>query len=726
MGMKKGDSFVTGPPFEIIVGLVFAFLIIAFVISQAGGLSSIMEMICENAPQLCTTFSTLEYQSANKSTQRLICAINTALSRSPQCMGIVTNGLGLAGAVTAESGEIGTTETEFQQIEYETDYVTSMTEDIMLEGCEEECDKKMPKCDCISCRKDPIDTKGGTGHVGAGETTKYKVTCDVVYEGEEIPVYCDFIEGYPELEYEEDRNFLKSLGSKAFNVYYLFDSGEWKWKSYVTGIGDDEFKPLSEMTAILNKLDGVHTYIHEKLVNINQARLENEDKFERGLEVFKETVLDERDEFGQDDEIIAYLLNGETKTFNKHDINQLLNLGGGETAICTVYNFELPETFGEGLFSPSAWKEFVNGFGDPSFLVYYQQFPIGEDTDWSSKSEWFKGVAKVMFDTMCFLDAFRFLRTARVKTVAKVKQIANAANAKMAKLSDRFEKIKSKLRGLKGVSENTKAMSEAERLLPQAAGKVHGKQYLEAWRRGQSNRAVVDSFRDEVYSGMTRSNVWKANKAALEKAGKELTGEQWKAYEKAFTNVWNGKSTALDLTEILVDKAHPSLMKRLFEKVNLDVLSKAAKYAGVGYGVSYYMARVDSELGKFLEEYPNHLILGIPLKREEPVELRTNVIPKDTDIYYPDKQNLVPLGRPVILIKTEYGNRPTPFYLASPCKAHLTINSQKIKCGVYTHESLRGMTACESPDTDVTEGWWERKVYGTAMEIPECGSLLVG
>ncbi len=58
---------------------------------------------------------------------------------------------------------------------------------------------------------------------------------------------------------------------------------------------------------------------------------------------------------------------------------------------CVVRNFNLPQTLGEATipligvkFTPEKW---IEGYGDPQYLVYYQRFPAEEDT-WSFKADW--------------------------------------------------------------------------------------------------------------------------------------------------------------------------------------------------------------------------------------------------------------------------------------------------------------------------------------------------
>lgn len=709
MREKKG-SMITQPPFEVIIAVVFMFLIIGFVIAQSGGIQGVLDMICDKVPELCGgKYSTVDYETAKQSKEMLKCGVDSTFSGEEQCAEVVTTNIQLAGAATSVSEE-------FETIEYETDYRTSgigPSDEEMAEKCEEECEKKTPQCDCISCTHKVISSRGGSGYVGTG-SDKFKVTCNVINEGDEASIFCNFEKGYPVLEYEEDRNLLKSLGSKAFNVFYWIDSGEWKWKSYVLGGGADEFKPLSEMTLILNKLDGVHTYIHENLMKVNKGKGENDEKYKKGLEVLRDAVLS--DKYGKDDEIIIYHKNGETEILDKTNINKILTMELENNAICKVFNFNLPESFGGGLFNPDTWKEYINGFGDPSFLVYYQFFPLGEDGDWNSQSEWFAGVGKIMFAAMCIADIARPL--------LKIRKIAKTA------VKNGVTRMKNSVKNLKNSKQVEATITEAEKLAlaPELVGKVQGAEILATMKRANMNKAIVDYFKRRNPGEAAGAVYRKATEPVRTAPGgwEGLVGENYAQMGREFETVFNGGYSNADLSKILLDKSNPGIMENLMKKTiekakSPEMLARVAKYVGIDYGLSYYAARFDSELGKFIKQHSNSLVLGIPLVREEAETLFKNEIPKSSTIYYPDKQNLVNLGKPVILIKKEWGNEPTPFYLASPCKAHLTIESKPVTCGVYSYDSLSGLTTCDNPNKDSD---WSKKLKSGKLQ--ECGSLLVG
>jgi hypothetical protein len=61
-----------------------------------------------------------------------------------------------------------------------------------------------------------------------------------------------------------------------------------------------------------------------------------------------------------------------------------------DTMKCKVIHFQLPQKI-------SVADEWIKGFGDPAFLVYYQKFPNGPETAWSGASVWIENAVDVFF-----------------------------------------------------------------------------------------------------------------------------------------------------------------------------------------------------------------------------------------------------------------------------------------------------------------------------------------
>jgi hypothetical protein len=110
-------------------------------------------------------------------------------------------------------------------------------------------------------------------------------------------------------------------------------------------------------------------------------------------------------------------------------------------ASCQVYNFSLPQKVSNA-------EQWIEGFGDPRFLVYYIQFPAGAETSWSGWSEWFKGSDVLLFASMCVSKIALFSGVGGYKAVTnplwvgkKVIQVPIEASRGVAYLATTLKKV---------------------------------------------------------------------------------------------------------------------------------------------------------------------------------------------------------------------------------------------------------------------------------------------
>jgi hypothetical protein len=647
MGRKKGDSFITQPPFEIILALVLTFLILGFIIVQSGGLSSIMKSVCEKVPELCKgSVSSVDYETAKQSTQMLTCGTSTARSASPQCMDVKIGKIITGQAVAAPGG-------------------------------------------------------------GASIT-------------------CDIKNGYPELEYEEGC----WAACHHENVWYVFDSGEWKWKC--PDCEKNNYNSISAMGMILSEVDAVHKEIQTNLLQLRNINGE-EQRYKIGLQHLQNAILS--NSYEKDDSIIIHHKNGKTEVFGRGESNKIIEIGSEKSSVCKVSNFNLPETFAG--FAGGA-KEFIPVAGDPSFLVYYQRFPVGEDADWSDMAPWFRDVGKVMFLGMCVLDVYTGVRAGAtvVKGAAARGGAAVTGFAKETgtKIIGAVERTMEKIPGIRRLVtvDAEAAAAQAERLAaaelqavaPGLAGKVEGGAILQFLKRDSLNSGIIRYLKGK-YPGKTAEEVF-AQEAQHLLDGTPTGRLNYESLSQQFKKAWDNNPIGVDLTAMLANKEDPNLVAKLVGKVSPDTLARFIKYVGVDSIASYYLAEIDSNIGKFIKLNSNSIVLGMPARNEEPFKLsEENIIPKPQNIVYPEKQNLVPLGKPVVLMKDGWGNVPTPFYLASPCKADLIIETKSIYCGAYVYDSLSGEASCITPTKDEDSDWYDR-LFSSGQIPRKCGSLVAG
>ncbi len=134
-------------------------------------------------------------------------------------------------------------------------------------------------------------------------------------------------------------------------------------------------------------------------------------------------------------------------------------------------------------------------------------------------------------------------------------------------------------------------------------------------------------------------------------------------------------------------------------------MARAAKYMGLTGTAAYAAARIDSEIGKFIDINPSSLDLGQALGKRESHELNIKINPDN------DK----PLGasKYILLAKDYYFfDSYAPFYLVSPCYANLTITQTDVLCDGYTYDPSTEHVQCNN-------------VVGTdrRMETKQCGFI---
>jgi hypothetical protein len=380
---------------------------------------------------------------------------------------------------------------------------------------------------------------------------------------------------------------------------------------------------------------------------------------------------------------------------------------------CTVKNFQLPEIFESGDIKEQA-KEKIAGFGDPQFLVYFQSFPMGEDSDWSGWSPWYEGFGKIMFLSFCvghLAKPFIALAGWGAKGVFAVKDLAQLSGGI-------GQKAKKSVDWLKKVAEKLKFSSS----------KIDDALIFKAGREEALTIVAKNNLNQEILSKFVNyENYMKAVKAT----GKELTPTLESGLKQAFSKVKAGELTEVNLAEHLTKEEAKGIVEKSFLSKNLEELGKlstkaaprAMAYAGIDSYAAWYLSRTDSELGKFIRDYPNSMVLKRPLlgaKGEEPnglVDLET----KPHVISDPSKESFVSLGKPIILDKPEWKSGITPFYLASPCQADLIVQEDpEVQCGIYSYDYKSKLSTCQTPEEtgffDKVKGWF-------GNEIPMCGSL---
>jgi hypothetical protein len=315
------------------------------------------------------------------------------------------------------------------------------------------------------------------------------------------------------------------------------------------------------------------------------------------------------------------------------------------TTKCTINEFSLPQSF-EGLEKP---KEWIEGFGDPEFLVYFEKFPIGEDKSWSSFNTWLKGARTIMFASMCVSSIVLGTMTA----VRAPQKAVSTVIRRSIGLADNVGDVTTNMRKARQLSKTLK-------------------------KTISTTEGVIDKIDDA--SDMT-------------KFGTSVLGQ---VDELAATT---GKM------QKLVDDLGASYGKA----VKLKAAGLFAGELGVTTALAFGASLLDSHIGKYFDDgKESKIVLQRPLT---PVKIN-DVAGK---VNSPTGQNPIETGRPVLLDKKGRQD-DSPFYLASPCRADLTVEMKDVVCGYYQYDSTEGdygSVTCENPKIGLSDNKLDN--------YPECG-----
>jgi|GEM_PF-6027643 len=657
-----GTEFTTGNVLQIFLLLIGVFLVTGIIISATGGIQGMLEKLCEAVPQLCGEESTSSeyYQISKQSTASLWHAADIVMTGERKHPDVTYTSLSLTGAATASFE--GEEAEEFKTIEFETTGVSNAppTDNRIMALCEEKCGQQTTPCDCVSC-----DNKGSKLY---GSVYTYEIECRVISlkEGEEdkSSVFCDVRKGYPELEYEEDRGI---LSGKRSNVWYTFDSGEWKWKCPDESF--EEYESVIQMNGILNDVDPVHTEIGKELIAIDPS-FSDEEKYRKGLDVLRDAVLS--DNHGNDDKIkIHYASKEKPVEIDKKDLrsnpymlNDLASLNRNSYAKCIVKNFHLPQDVTKA-------EEWIAGYGDPEFLVYWQKFPEGEDRSWTGFSTWMSNVFTVV---LWGLPVSEFIGAGKNFVVGGAKKIAsNLAEKSTGLLGKLMKKIAGKEFTNMGDDVAIFVFKEG---IKRDVDKQLIKLAHETYGSEQIAKKIINR---EVATGLAPGQEMLVREGMEE--GVELIGRG--SYSEGVTIIGQN-------FEKIPDAEKAGIMNKFMATKGAtkdftpkwEDYKKIMKIAGVTTGAALLGAFIDSVNAKY-EEHPRSILLKSPYKDPEP--------------------HLLEKERPLVLYKGQFTGKIgltenyVPFYLASPCQADLELTKKETVCENYIKDLADESIICTSP-----------------------------
>ena len=349
--------------------------------------------------------------------------------------------------------------------------------------------------------------------------------------------------------------------------------------------------------------------------------------------------------------------------------------------VCEVDDFQLPQ-------NTDYADEWLAAYGDPKYMVYWQAFPPGENSDWNKEeTSWYSQIGTSLFGLSCLAGGI----AGGIITAAK--------GAKAVVKADWI------LTGLNRFKDS----------------RVVSKMVSTGIDTGRVADGVITSLRTLDQQGIIKLSVVGPKILEYLKGGKT-------AFSKAVK-----KAVFPELEKYLTSKGIAATGHNAFKSWAIKTgvgTAAVSTITGVAANIqadrsNYTQARLESEFGKFFPaDVPNSIQLQNSMIERIPYELEDNIIPRDSVITDPTSQNIVDLKRPVILDKTgviKLGDVITEFYLVSPCFADLEISKQEVKCGLFAYDKMSGEIKCVSPDD--SSGVWGG-IQSRLLSWKPCGAIL--
>ncbi|MBI2675097.1 MAG: hypothetical protein HYX24_01465 [Candidatus Aenigmarchaeota archaeon] len=386
---------------------------------------------------------------------------------------------------------------------------------------------------------------------------------------------------------------------------------------------------------------------------------------------------------------------------------------------CKILGFSLPDDFG-GFASP---KEFIYGAGNPSYLVYYQQFPEGEDASWKSFSSWWESATVVV---LYMIPADFMFKSIGRRAIAPVKTVVDASRRSGfgKTIGMGYEAVKKSISKLKddaflavGIGKGNTKLNRLEEYALKSGliRKVYyhsvSDEVVKTYKTFGELRNVVDdaspAFKALAKAQGTEADAWTFLQLNHDKA-KSLLNKPLS--EKIGADV-------IDFMPLMKEDAQKAVAQKVFLGIKWDQAKKTMLYFGFTGIATYFGKLSECELLKS-EPIGGSMLLMRALKCSLE-DLKGEDFENPAEIFDTTYQlNGVEIGKPVVLDKGYasgtgvVGNFPTKFYLASPCHGDLKVESRPIRCYGYEHDAITGVTQCDQPD------------LGEIKEQPMCGSFL--
>ena len=377
---------------------------------------------------------------------------------------------------------------------------------------------------------------------------------------------------------------------------------------------------------------------------------------------------------------------------------------------CRVANFNLPENFG-GITGNA--REYIAGFGNPSYLVYFQNFPAGEDAAWSVQNNWWHRIAS----TVWVLPATNLLRP-----------VFNVGKGLVRLAYSPATKTASVLTG----GATTSAANYAKRLVEKTIAVVKGAPRLaereiiylvdksltrfEVFKRIGNDKVakhLANKFGDDliINPGLV-DDIIDLNKVQKAGLSERVVRDEIHALGAGLKSADELGFSALDVLRESEIKAALKLTDEQLRGINRAILRTTEVGIVTGTFTDYLAQRDLCEKEKYDSEgKEGELVLQKPLicKKDQLVPFTINIDKLESG----ENGNKYEVIKPFVLYKgfngLGFGNSPAPLYFASPCYAHLEVTKADFECAIYEYEGADNTVQCLDP------------IITTSSSAPSCG-----
>ena len=388
---------------------------------------------------------------------------------------------------------------------------------------------------------------------------------------------------------------------------------------------------------------------------------------------------------------------------------------------CVVKNFILKEHFGNGLLS--APKEYISGFGEPSFLVYFQSFPSGEDKSWASFSTLWDGAGTILIWAIPFNRLLGGPAKGAVKSVTSIKELMLHPIKSVKKLGTSLKETVNKVTAWSEAKGIKSALKETDIVLVESGIKFSEKSTIFSWfAKKRVNGQVVEYFKKRGGWSAFENSLDNDVLSKIIEPGFATTAEFAAALKEAYQRIAGGEAYSeiqtemarrqLDLFKYLKKDAQGEIMKLVKKDFTDHVVSTTLTYTGLATLTALVESQLECTEQK-LTPKANQLVLQRPLAC------------KEGDIY---PQSVKDRKGEIMVLDKASPNDDSLFYLASPCFTDLKVSfdSTSYYCRDYSYDTATEQTTCTLVDEEEAcdNSWWGMTGLPDFMTGRDCDAIL--